>query len=62
MVMFGSYRNDIIAKQFLFPVQATDNITYVFLTGCDHFFDLANNYFVQTLLFFLCIHKSMFYR
>ena len=58
MVMFGSYRNDIIAKQFLFPVQAADYGAHVLLTGRNHFLDLADDHFVQALLFFLCIHRK----
>ena len=43
-------------EQFLFPVQAADHGAHVLLTGRDHFLDLADDHFVQALLFFLCIH------
>lgn len=50
------YGNDVISEQLLLLVQAADHGAHVFLTGRDHFLDLADDHFVQTLLFFLCIH------
>ena len=55
-VALRPYGNDVISEQLLLLVQAADHGAHVFLTGRDHFLDLADDHFVQTLLFFLCIH------
>ena len=57
-VALRSYGNDVISEQLLFLVQAADYGAHVFLTGRDHFLYLADDHFVQTLLFFLCIHRK----